>query len=83
MLHIIKLYAQINIYVWNIYLWNIYVSILLSLSFASNLPITRKNTVSNNIYSKTDQWVWCMEKEDKKHPNRPRNKLLGIQQSSR
>ena len=46
-------------------------------------PLKKKHNYQQDSFTKKDQCVGCMKKEDKKHPNRPSSKLLRIEQSSR
>ena len=46
-------------------------------------PLKKKHNYQQDSFTKKDQCVGCMKKEDKKHPNRPSCKLLRIEQSSR
>ena len=46
-------------------------------------PIKKKTRLSTGAIQENDRCVWCMKKEDKKHPGRSSSKLLRIQQTSR
>ena len=46
-------------------------------------PLQKRTLLLTGFIHKKDQCVWCMKKEDKKHPNRPSHKLLRIEQSFR
>ena len=46
-------------------------------------PLQKKTRLSTGAIQKNDQCVWCMKKEDKKHPNRSSSKVLRIEQTSR
>ena len=52
---------------------------------SDSLPTSplKKHNYQQDSFTKKDQCVGCMKKEDKKHPNRPFSKLLRIEQSSR
>ena len=56
----------------------------LNLPFTVSLPtspLQKRARLSTRFIHKKDQCVWCMKKEDKKHPNRPPSKPLRTEQS--
>ena len=46
-------------------------------------PLQKRTWLSTGFIHKNDQWVWCIKKEDKKHPNSLFSKLLRTEESSR